>query len=86
MLKLEEAELVGVGGWGGKYETNLSPTTLRETVGTRPLQVLRLKVSLCFSGRKPITPESRNSMTAITSCVHRKKSGVAVVKRTHLFL
>jgi len=30
--------------------------------------------------------ESRKSITAITSCVHKKKSGVVVVRRTHLFL
>jgi hypothetical protein len=30
--------------------------------------------------------ESRKRTTAITSCVHKKKSGVVVVRSTHLFL
>lgn len=66
--------------------TNLRPITLSETFGMRPLQMLRSKVSLCFSGRRPVKSENRKRTTAITSCVHKKKSGVEVLKSTHLFL
>jgi hypothetical protein len=46
----------------------------------------RSRVSLCVSGRIPIKSERRKRKTAITSCVQRKKSGVDVLKSTHLLL
>jgi hypothetical protein len=65
-------------------ETHLRPRTLRPTIGTRPLQTLRSNVRR--SGRMRMMSATRKSMTAIPSCVARKKSGAGVVFRTHLFL
>jgi hypothetical protein len=65
-------------------DTHLSPTTFNATIGTRPLQMLMSKVNL--SGKTRIVSEITNNMTAIMSWVRRKKSGAAVVLRTHLLL
>jgi hypothetical protein len=58
--------------------------TLKDTMGTRPLQMLMSKVNL--SGKTRIVSEITNNMTAIMSWVRRKNRGAVVVFKTHLLL
>jgi len=63
---------------------HLRPKTFKPTIGMRPLQVARSKVSL--SGNRRKASDTMNRPAAIASCAHRKNNGVAVVFKTHLLL
>ncbi len=58
--------------------------TLSETMGTRPLDVVKENERRAEEGRKRRKSATMKKSVARNSCDQRKKSGIVVVFNTHL--